>query len=107
MSCLERQRDSLLTLLKARLELQEKNVDLSFFPEEKVSDRGFQPDFLFTLKGRKGEMATTKRQQGGKVSPGQEECRELAVLVEKTGGAQEHAAFDFLSRHLQQVKEAE
>ncbi|HTU89308.1 MAG TPA: hypothetical protein VMF69_04350 [Gemmataceae bacterium] len=52
-------------------------------------------------------MATTKRQQGGKVSPGQEECRELAVLVEKNGGAQEHAAFDFLSRHLQQVKEAE
>jgi uncharacterized protein len=34
------------------------------------------------------------------------EYRKLAVLVEKTGGAQEHAAFDFLRRHLEQVKEA-
>jgi uncharacterized protein len=34
------------------------------------------------------------------------EYRKLAVLIEKTGGAQEHAAFDFLSRHLQQVKVA-
>jgi len=33
------------------------------------------------------------------------EYRKLAVLVEKTGGEQEHAAFDFLRRHLQQVKE--
>lgn len=32
------------------------------------------------------------------------EYRKLAVLVEKTGGAQEHAAFDFLRRHLQPVK---
>jgi hypothetical protein len=32
------------------------------------------------------------------------EYRKLAVLVEKTGGAQEHAAFDLLRRHLQQVK---
>jgi hypothetical protein len=32
--------------------------------------------------------------------------RQLAVLVEKTGGVQEHAAFDLLRRHLQQVKEA-
>jgi hypothetical protein len=31
--------------------------------------------------------------------------RKLAVLVEKTGGEQERAAFDFLSRHLQQVKD--
>jgi uncharacterized protein len=35
------------------------------------------------------------------------EYRKLAMLVEKTGGAQEHAAFDFLRRRLQQVKEAE
>jgi hypothetical protein len=33
------------------------------------------------------------------------EYRKLAVLVEKTGGPQEHAAFDLLCRHLQQVKE--
>jgi hypothetical protein len=33
------------------------------------------------------------------------EYRKLAVLVEKTGGAQEREAFDFLRRHLQQVKE--
>jgi hypothetical protein len=33
------------------------------------------------------------------------EYRKLAVLIEKTGGAQEHAAFDFLRRHLQQVKD--
>ena len=32
------------------------------------------------------------------------EYRKLAVLVEKTGGEQEHAAFDFLRCHLQQVK---
>ncbi len=32
--------------------------------------------------------------------------RKLAVLVEKTGGAQEQAAFDLLCRHLQQVKRA-
>jgi uncharacterized protein len=32
------------------------------------------------------------------------EYRKLAVLVEKTGGAQEHAAFDLLRRHVQQVK---
>jgi uncharacterized protein len=32
------------------------------------------------------------------------EYRKLAVLVEKTGGSQEHAAFDFLREHLQQVK---
>jgi hypothetical protein len=34
------------------------------------------------------------------------EYRKLAVLVEKTGGAQEHAAFDLLRRYLQQVKES-
>ncbi|MGH7222134.1 MAG: DUF447 domain-containing protein, partial [Gemmataceae bacterium] len=34
------------------------------------------------------------------------EYRKLALLVEKTGGEQEHAAFDFLRRHLQQVKRA-
>ncbi|MHB1424268.1 MAG: DUF447 domain-containing protein [Gemmataceae bacterium] len=32
------------------------------------------------------------------------EYRKLAVLVEKTGGAREHAAFDLLCRHLQQVR---
>jgi hypothetical protein len=30
------------------------------------------------------------------------EYRKLAVLIEKTGGTQEHAAFDLLRRHLQQ-----
>jgi hypothetical protein len=34
------------------------------------------------------------------------EYRKLAVLVAKTGGAQEHAAFDLLRRHVQQVKES-
>jgi len=33
------------------------------------------------------------------------EYRKLAVLVEKTGGEQEHAAFAFLLRHLQRVKD--
>jgi uncharacterized protein len=33
------------------------------------------------------------------------EYRKLAVLVEKTGGAQEQAALDFLRRHLQRIKE--
>ncbi len=33
------------------------------------------------------------------------EYRKLAVLVEKTGGPQEHAAFDFLREYLRQVKE--
>jgi hypothetical protein len=32
------------------------------------------------------------------------EYRKLAVLVEKTGGPQEHEAFDFLRRHLEQVQ---
>jgi hypothetical protein len=32
------------------------------------------------------------------------EYRKLAVLVEKTGGPQEHAAFAFLRRHLEQVR---
>lgn len=30
--------------------------------------------------------------------------RRLAVLIEKTGGAQEHAAFDLLCKHVQQAK---
>jgi hypothetical protein len=34
------------------------------------------------------------------------EYRKLAVLVEKTGGAQEHAAFDLLRRYVQQIIEA-
>jgi hypothetical protein len=33
------------------------------------------------------------------------EYRKLAVLVEKTGGPQEHSAFAFLRQHLQQVKD--
>jgi hypothetical protein len=33
------------------------------------------------------------------------EYRKLAVLVEKTGGPQEHAAFSFLRQHLEQVRE--
>lgn len=33
------------------------------------------------------------------------EYRKLAVVVEKTGGEQEHAAFDLLYRHMQQIKE--
>jgi hypothetical protein len=33
------------------------------------------------------------------------EYRKLAMPIEKTGGAQEHAAFDLLRRHVQQVKE--
>ncbi len=32
------------------------------------------------------------------------EYRKLAVLIDKTGGAQEHAAFDLLRRHVQQAK---
>ncbi len=33
----------------------------------------------------------------------EEEYRKLAVLIEKTGGVQEHAAFDLLRLHLQQL----
>jgi hypothetical protein len=33
------------------------------------------------------------------------EYRKLAVLIEKTGGAQEQAAFEFLNRHLQQARQ--
>jgi hypothetical protein len=32
------------------------------------------------------------------------EYRKFAVVIEKTGGAQEHAAFDLLRRHLQQQR---
>ena len=35
------------------------------------------------------------------------EYRKLAVLVDKTGGAQEHAAFAFLRRYLQQIVQSE
>jgi hypothetical protein len=34
------------------------------------------------------------------------EYRKLAVLIEKTGGPQEHGAFDLLRRYVQQVKES-
>ncbi|HZU38049.1 MAG TPA: DUF447 domain-containing protein [Gemmataceae bacterium] len=35
-----------------------------------------------------------------------DEYRKLAVLVEKTGGAQEHEAFRFLRRHVEQVAQS-
>lgn len=35
------------------------------------------------------------------------EYRKLAVLIDKTGGAREHTAFDLLCRHVQQIKKSE